>query len=89
MPIPAAELRGTLIHKFGFAPIGSGRGRHEKYRLVVNGEYVAHTQVSRGALELGEPLLGVIARQLGVTRKQLYEMIDCRLDLSGYLAAVQ
>ena len=41
--------------------------------------------VSRGADELGDALLGAMARQLGVTRRQVYQMVGCSIDREGYI----
>jgi hypothetical protein len=85
VPIPARALRSTLTGKFGFSGDGTGRGPHEKFRLEVDGVYVAHTMVSRGATDIDDSLVAAIARQLGVSRKQVYEMVGCQIDKPSYL----
>lgn len=85
MPIPAPDLKGVLTGKLGFEHVGSGRGPHDKYELRVDGIYVAHTQVPRGRRDLGDPLLAMIARQLGVTRRHVYGMVGCTMDQQSYL----
>lgn len=89
MPIPSPELRSALTGKLGFKPSGSGRGPHEKYVLKRGGTYLAHTQVPRGRAEIGEPLLRMIARQLGVKRRELYGMVDCAMDQESYFRRLE
>ncbi len=85
MPIPAPELRTTLTGKLGFERSGSGRGPHDKYVLKTNGVYVAHTQVPRGRADLGDSLLAMIARQLGVSRRDIYGLVACTMNRESYL----
>ncbi len=33
---------------------------------------------------IGDPLLGEMARQLGLVKKQFLELVDCTLDQQGY-----
>jgi len=85
MPLAATELRRALVGKFGFSEAGSGRGPHDKYRLEVDGQWMAHTLISGGASDLSDSILGQIARQLGVTRREVYEMVGCSMGLEAYL----
>lgn len=85
MPIPAPELRAALIGKLGFESSGSGKGPHEKYVLKTGGAYLAHTMVPRGRSDLGDPLLSMIARQLGVSRRDVYLMVACTMDRETYV----
>lgn len=85
MPIPSSELRAALTGKLGFDFGGPSRGPHEKYVLKRDGTYLAHTMVPRGRSDIGDPLLGMIARQLGVTRRELFGVVDCVMDQETYL----
>lgn len=89
MPVPSPELRAALTGKLGFAQSGSGRGPHEKFVLKRDGTYLAHTQVPRGRADIGDPLLGMIARQLGVTRRELYGVVDCTMDQESYIRRLE
>ena len=89
MPIPSPELRSALTGKLGFEQSGSGRGPHEKYILKRGGTYFAHTQVPRGRADIGDSLLAMIARQLGVTRGELYGVIDCVMDQESYFRRLE
>jgi hypothetical protein len=86
--VAGRELRTTLTNKLGFAPSGRGRGPHDKYRLYVDGQWVAHTQVPRGSKAIGDELIRRIARQLRISSRELHQIIDCSLDRDGYLAKV-
>jgi len=86
MPVGAAEMRRALERKFGFAKTEGGN--HEKFRLIVDGQYVAHTMVSRGGSDIGDPLVSRMALQLGVTRPQLAEMVSCQIGRDAYLGLV-
>ncbi len=88
MPLAARALRTALTGKFGFTCDGSGRGPHDKYKLEIDGVWVAHTQVSRGARDIDDSLVSAIGRQLGVTRRQVYDMVECRIDRPSYLDLV-
>ena len=85
MPVAARVLASTLEHKFRFDPI---QGRHTKYRLVVDGQWVANTQVSHGWGEISDQMLAKIARQLGVSRKQLQLMVDCSISRDAYISLI-
>ena len=84
LPIAAADLRSALSNKFGFAEASGAK--HDKYRLEISGQYVAHTVVSRSHREISDALLSVVARQLGVSSGDLRSMIQCTIDRAGYLA---
>lgn len=84
--MPARDLAASLEDKFGFT-VKQGKG-HEKYRLTVDGKYVAHTQVSRDGADLGNKLLGMLARQLRVTKGDLEQMVECSISKDEYIAKV-
>jgi len=33
---------------------------------------------------IGDPLLGTMAKQVGLTKKSFLELVDCTLDQTGY-----
>lgn len=83
-----SDLKAKLTSKFGFAAAGSGRGPHDKFRLYVDGRWVAQTQVPRGSKPINDKLAGMIARQVGVTSRQLRDMIGCSIGRQAYLELV-
>jgi hypothetical protein len=89
VPIPSPELRSALTGKLEFEPSGSGGGPHEKYVLKRGGTYLAHTQIPHGRADVGDTLLAMIARQLGVTRRELYGVVDCTMDQDSYVRRLE
>jgi|GEM_PF-3664608 len=63
--------------------------KHDKFRLRVDGKYLAHTVVSRGHNDISEVISSLIARQLGVSKRDLHQMIDCTLDRDGYISSLE
>jgi hypothetical protein len=88
VPIHGSALRTALGSKLGFAKSGSGRGPHDKYRLYVDGQWVAQTQVPRGSSPIGDPLARRIAKQVGLTLDELRSMVSCDIDRETYLGIV-
>jgi hypothetical protein len=89
VPLKAGDLQDKLENKFGFARDDSGK--HITFKLVVDDVYLAATHVSHGWRakdEIGDALVTLIARQLGVTSAQLRQMIACTLDSPGYRSLV-
>ena len=59
---------------------------HEMYWLVVDGiKRPIHTFLSHGAREYGDSVLGKVAQQLRLRRKELDALIECSLDGQGYV----
>lgn len=85
--IQNAKLRRTLEHKLGFEP-KDGKQPHTKYRLYINGQYVAHTQVPRSGTKIETTLQGLIAKQLGVNVVELNAIVECTIDREHYLSKV-
>jgi hypothetical protein len=57
----------------------------------INGlKTVKKTKMSMGTSHktIGDPLLGQMARQIGVTKPNLLKLVDCTLDQAGYEALV-
>jgi hypothetical protein len=63
-------------------------GRDHRYDvLYVDGQWVLHTKISTGTRyrELGDALLAKIAKQLGVTRQQLDDLVECPMSLDDWV----
>ena len=46
------------------------------------------TKTSHGMREIGDSLLGLMARQCGLAKAKFIELVDCPLDREGYEDAV-
>ena len=55
---------------------------HRYYVLYVDGQWVLQTKISTGTRyrELGDAPLAKIAKQLGVTRQQLDDLVECSMS---------
>jgi len=54
---------------------------HEMFWLVVDGKKTSvRTRISLGAKGYGDDLLALVARQVGLSRQELYRLIDCPMD---------
>jgi hypothetical protein len=59
--------------------------RHIWFKVRVDGVVVRTTMVSHGASrQIGQPLLGKIARQLGLATVQLEALVQCTLTANEY-----
>jgi hypothetical protein len=56
------------------------------YHNIAGQKTTKRTRMSHGTSHktIGDPLLGQMARQLGVVKKQFLELVDCTLDQQGY-----
>jgi hypothetical protein len=82
MPKPAREVAAALQAK-GFRKTEND---HSFFTLWVDGKKtVIHTKISHGEKELGNRLLSLMARQLGVTRSQFLLFVNCDLTQDGYV----
>ena len=86
MPVSARVMDRTLVHKLGFV---REERRHRVYCLEVNGVTVAQTLISHGARDIDTVLLGLMARQMGVSQRQLRGIVDCSVTRNDYLRIVQ
>ncbi len=82
MPVSARLLDGILLNKLGFTRRDS---HHVFYELRIQGQLARRTKISHSARDLSDKLLSAIARQIGVTRQQLLDIIACHIDRDGYL----
>lgn len=63
---------------------------HSFFHLWVGGKKtVVYTKVSHGEKEIADNLLGAMARQLALSRKQLLELVDCPLTEAAYVAQLR
>ena len=88
MTIAASALRSALGNKLGFELAGSGRAPHDKYRLYVDGQWLAQTQVPRGGAPIRDPLARRIAKQVGLDLDQLRSLVGCQISRDAYLGIV-
>ena len=88
MPRKAREVQRGLQRK-GFRETDSRHRKYEYYKL--NGqEGGINTLMSHGAdRDISDHLLGQMARQLHLNRRQFDELIDCRLGQSDYEAMLR
>jgi hypothetical protein len=82
-PRAARTVRGALLRK-GFVPIKDGD--HQAFHLCVDGVRVGiRTHYSHGARECGDYILGLMSRQLLLTRSQMNALIDCQMSGEAYV----
>ncbi len=88
MAVDTGDLLRTLRVKVGAEE--NEQRRHLWFKVRVDGVVVRTTMVSHGgARQIGQPLLGKIARQLGLTTRQLEELIQCTLSAEHYFDIVR
>jgi hypothetical protein len=76
-PRKTKAIRAALLKK-GFIAADT---HHEMFWLLVDGMKTAvRTRISHGAKEYGDELLALVARQIGLNKRELYRLIDCPLD---------
>ncbi len=83
--LPKKAVVAALRTKFGFELDNSD---HAFLRLKRDGVYIARTKVSFSHTELSDSLVGLIARQIGVSAGQLRGMVQCTIDQPGYLTII-
>lgn len=77
------EIEGALLSK-GFC--GREGSRHRVFFHCVDGRKTGiHTMLSRGASDYPDNLLGAMAKQLKLRKKELLGLIDCDLSEDGYV----
>lgn len=76
-PRKTRAIRAALLSK-GFIADDT---HHEMFWLVVDGRKTSiRTRISHGVAEYGDNLLALIARQVGLSRQELYGIVDCPMD---------
>lgn len=78
------DIEDALLRK-GFRPDG-GDHHYYIYWNTDGKKTIKKTKMSRGSSykTIGDELLGKMAKQIGVTKKQFLELVDCTLDQKGY-----
>ncbi len=86
MPKAAKDVAASLLKK-GFQRRNSG---DVYYRLYVDGKKtIVYTMISHGEKEIHDGLLGAMARQVKLSRKQFNDLVDCPLALEQYMQLLQ
>ena len=76
-PRKIKAIRAALMKK-GFIADDT---HHEMFWLVVDGKKTSiRTRISHGAKEYGDELLALVARQVGLSKQELFRLIDCPMD---------
>lgn len=76
-PRKTRTMRSAFLSK-GFI---SDETHHEMFWLVVGGKKTSiRTRISHGAKEYDDQLLTLMSRQIGLSKNELYRLIDCPMD---------
>ena len=86
MSFAKTDVVQVLLSKLGFADAGGTK--HEKYRLEIDGQFVAQTAMSRSWRDISTPMITNLAHQIGLTSKEFRMVMDCRMNREKYLQAV-
>lgn len=82
MPKPARDVAASLQQK-GFQ---LRENDHSFFHLFVDGKKtIVSTKISHGEKEISDSLLGMMARQVKLTRKQFNDLVDCSLKFDDYV----
>lgn len=81
MPISARKMDSILVNVLGFYRKGR---KHRVYVLEIGGREVARTLISHGTRELSDRMLAVMARQMGITSRQLRAIVRGEIGKEGY-----
>jgi hypothetical protein len=85
-PRLARKIKSSLLKK-GFKEDNS---RHLHFRLHVDGEKThIFTVISHGAQECSDHLLGIMAKQLKLSRAELNNLIDCAMSGEAYIETLK
>jgi hypothetical protein len=77
VPWKTRAVRAALLSK-GFIADDT---HHEMFWLIVDGKKTSiRTRISHGVAEYGDNLLALVARQVGLSKKELYSLVDCPMD---------
>ena len=87
-PRSKEKIRESLLKK-GFREKHAKKGADHVYLHLFAGENptAIYTKLSHGAkiAEYGDSLLGLMSRQLKLSKPQLLDLIDCPMDREQYL----
>jgi hypothetical protein len=91
MPLPRDTTEQQLVQKVQMTPRNRKGDDHRFYDLVINGQRVARTKVSRGSgyKTLGDDLVSKMARQLYVPTPFFRELINCTKSRDEYLGILR
>jgi len=82
MPVSARKMDAILVNVLGFE---RRMDRHQIYILREGNRQVARTLISHGVRDLGDDLLSLMARQMGISLPQLKDIVAGKLIREGYL----
>jgi hypothetical protein len=88
MPIERETIRAALTRK-GFREKSAG---HIQLYLFVDGKKTSvFTRLSHGSghREYSDDLVGMVARQIGLTKGEFVEFVDCRLEFVPYVGLLR
>lgn len=86
-----SEIEAGLLRK-GFTPTHPGSDHNWFIYVSLDGRKAkgARTKTSHGrGIDLGDNLLAQMARQVGLTKKQFLELVDCPLSRADYEALLR
>lgn len=81
MPVSTRKMDRILVNVLGFE---RRMGRHQIYILRLRGKQVARTLISHGVREIGDDLMAVMARQMGITLSELKKIIAGKMAREEY-----
>lgn len=75
----------AALQRKGFAH-EEGDHHYYFYHNIAGKKTIRKTKMSRGSSHksIGDPLLGQMARQLGLSKPSFLQLVDCTLDQQGY-----
>jgi hypothetical protein len=80
-PAPTSDLRAAFLAK-GFLRDNT---HHEMYWFHFQGRKTSvRTRISHGMSEYDDNLLGLVAKQVGLTRAELDQLVACPLTSAAY-----
>lgn len=86
MPKPAKDVATGLVNK-GFR---LRQNDHAFYHLYVDGKKtIISTKISHGEKEIGDKLLGLMARQVRLPRSLFDDLVECPLTFDQYVALLR
>ena len=76
-PRKTRTIRAAFLSK-GFI---SDETHREMFWLVIDGKKTSiRTRISHGAKEYDDQLLTLVSRQIGLSKTELYRLVDCPMD---------
>ena len=63
---------------------------HTKFHLYVDGKRTEiYTKISHGEVEIHDPLIASMAREIRLSKSQFLALVDCSLGEDGYLSILR